>query len=503
VNEPLPDTGVPIEEAPDNALPDDASVTFAAEFLDRLARDEQGRLLLRAWKGSFYRFNGSCFRRQQVEQIEAEIYRFLKSVKVRVNRGSRWAPKWRTAVYQPEPRKVSDVTKTLAHESIVPSPVDRMPAWLNDAGAAAPDPADIICFQNGLLDIRQLRNDEGLAALLPNTPDWFSETCLPFDFDPDATCPAWEEFLDSALQEDAERKSALREWFGYCLVASRKYQKMLMLVGPPASGKSTTLRVLERCVGNENCGAVNLNAMASHFGLEGLIGKSVCIIPDAHLDRHSDTASILDRLLGIVGGDKQQVQRKYQTSMELTLNVKFSMAVNRLPQLPDASNAIVRRLLIIPFNVSFEGREDHDLDRQLEAETPGIVLWALRGLLNLEDMGGFTEPRAAKPILAQLRRLNSPIEAFVRDRCELGRDFDMSVKDLFDACNAWRKRHGHRETTSNAMGADLNALGLPIERKRFTDDAGVRYWGYAGIKLRPPGEDCSEGDDDDEAGRLF
>jgi putative DNA primase/helicase len=38
------------------------------------------------------------------------------------------------------------------------------------------------------------------------------------------------------------------------------------------------------------------------------------------------------------------------------------------------------RLAIVPFDVSFAGSEDRDLKTKLEAELPGIMLWALDGL---------------------------------------------------------------------------------------------------------------------------
>ena len=49
--------------------------------------------------------------------------------------------------------------------------------------------------------------------------------------------------------EKREQIAELQEFFGYCLIRSTDYDCCLILIGPRASGKSTTLKVLKMLVG--------------------------------------------------------------------------------------------------------------------------------------------------------------------------------------------------------------------------------------------------------------
>jgi hypothetical protein len=81
-------------------------------------------------------------------------------------------------------------------------------------------------------------------------PDLWTMTALPFDYDEGAECPHWEAFLAQVLK--AEDIFVLLEWFGYCLTAGVEFQKMLALLGPPRSGKSTIADILCKLIGAGN-----------------------------------------------------------------------------------------------------------------------------------------------------------------------------------------------------------------------------------------------------------
>ena len=49
-----------------------------------------------------------------------------------------------------------------------------------------------------------------------------------------------------------------------------------------------------------------------------------------------------------------------------------------------------------PFRFSFEGKEDIELGQRLSEEIAGITNWALRGLVDLRNSGGFVQPKAGQ-----------------------------------------------------------------------------------------------------------
>ena len=115
-------------------------------------------------------------------------------------------------------------------------------AWLD---THRPRPEDLIAFQNGLLDVSRFI-ESGDTLIMPPSPEWFSENVLPYEFDAYAKCPQWLEFLRDVCSGDAELIALLQEFFGYCLTDDTAQQKAMLLIGPPRSGKGTTIRQLVR-----------------------------------------------------------------------------------------------------------------------------------------------------------------------------------------------------------------------------------------------------------------
>ena len=58
-------------------------------------------------------------------------------------------------------------------------------------------PADTVSLGNGLFHIPT-------KTLLPHTPAFFTLNALPFEYQPDATCPEWQHFLEVTWKGDEE-----------------------------------------------------------------------------------------------------------------------------------------------------------------------------------------------------------------------------------------------------------------------------------------------------------
>ena len=118
-----------------------------------------------------------------------------------------------------------------------------------------------------------------------HTPRWFSPNCLPHQFDPNAACPNWLSFLHEVFDGDEERIAALQQWFGYNLIADNRHHKMALLIGPPRSGKGTTMAVLSAMLGKHNIANSSLASLGGRFGLEPLVGRLAALIDEGHLGK--------------------------------------------------------------------------------------------------------------------------------------------------------------------------------------------------------------------------
>ena len=419
--------------------------------------------------GCFREYDGSCYPARDDRDMRALVYEtFAKAVN----------PEGQPI--NPKRSMVSDVLDAL--ESYCYSQYGNLqaPCWLGQCRARR-DQNDIISFKNGLLHVPT-------GELIEPTPDYFTYMALGYDYEPDADPPIeWYAFLESVWPGDEESIGMLQEWFGYVVSNLTSLHKMLLMVGPPRSGKGTILRVLRSLIGPPNVAAPSLAHLSDSFGLQCLIDKKLAMITDARVDQHVKRG--VEHLLAISGEDAVEINRKHEKSITVSLPTRFMFCTNEIPRLVDASGAITRRFLTLHMWESFLGREKTNLTQMLLAERPQILNWALEGLTRLNDRGHFIQPESGEPIIREMDNLNSPVRAFVNEKCKLDRDAIVVKAKLYAKYKLWHisSGNGSRRYYSDAVfGRNLLAAFPQIQTgmKRMKGAKNIRKHIYKGIKLK-------------------
>lgn len=346
------------------------------------------------------------------------------------------------------------------------------PSWLSGDSLAPPD--ELLPCKTKLLHLPTKRE-------FPATPRFFSINALDYDPDPESTMPEqWFRFLDQVFGDDDESVQLLQEWMGYCLVSDTSQQKMLLMVGPRRSGKGTIGRVIAKLIGEGNVCGPTTSGLATNFGLQPLIGKSLAVVSDARFSGDS-IQTVVERLLCISGEDALTIDRKHKSPVTMKLPTRFMFMTNELPRFGDASNALTGRFLILQMTKSFYGQEDRGLTDKLLDDLPGILNWAIEGWKRLRARGHFVQPPAAEDAIRELEDLSSPVGAFVRDRCDLVPGARMYVDDMYAAYKAYIEGEGwHTPSTKPVFGRDLIAAVPGLHRRR---NKTVGYF-YEGISLK-------------------
>lgn len=346
------------------------------------------------------------------------------------------------------------------------------PSWLSGKELAPAD--EMLPCRSKLLHLPTGRE-------YPGTPRFFSINALDYDPDPAATMPeTWFRFLDQLFDEDEASVQLLQEWMGYCLVGDTTQQKMLLMVGPRRSGKGTIGRVIARLIGTGNVCGPTTSGLASNFGLQPLIGKSLAIVSDARFSGDS-IQTVIERLLCISGEDALTIDRKHKTPVTMKLPTRFMFMTNELPRLSDASGALAGRFLILQMTKTFYGEEDKGLTDKLLDDLPGILNWAIEGWKRLRERGHFIQPPAAEDAMRELEDLSSPVGAFVRERCELIPGARMYVDAMYAAYKTYIEGEGwHTPATKPVFGRDLIAAVPGLKRRRHK----VLGYFYEGIALK-------------------
>lgn len=278
------------------------------------------------------------------------------------------------------------------------------------------------------------------------SPVTFNLSALPFEYDPEATCPQWEAFLMDIFEHDPAAAIALQEWFGYFLLGDPAWlQKMFWLIGPKRSGKGTILDIAKQLMGSAAT-ATSLTQLSKDFGKENLIGKRLAIIDDARDPDPRVAHSVVEFLLTLSSGGFTSVNRKHRRNWDGVLETSLLAASNTVPRMPDDGGAISSRLEIIKTRKSFAGHEDTHLGQRLSTELPGILNWALNGLDRLQQTGRFTQAAMAQEVRGEVDLGATGATPFVKDMLMASDEIGVSSRWLRDALTWWadQQEDGYR-----------------------------------------------------------
>jgi putative DNA primase/helicase len=139
--------------------------------------------------------------------------------------------------------------------------------------------------------------------------------------------------------------------------------------------------------------------------------------------------------------------------------------MNDMPTVKDTSNALHRRLKLIRFHRVFKDSEkDIHLIDKLSEELPGILNWALEGLLRLRRQGQFTLAAAVDAAKDEFKYESNPVAQWLKEHTEGGGETLATA--AFQNYSNWCNRSGHHEMNSTNFGRELARLNVRKDKKR-------------------------------------
>lgn len=242
----------------------------------------------------------------------------------------------------------------------------------------------MLCFRNGVVDCC-----ERSRVLLEPSPRLAVFTVLPYEYDPSASCPLFERFLREVLPDEGSRM-CLQELMGSMFLdrEKMKIEKMGLLWGTGANGKSVFAETMKGVIGFEKCSSFDPIALtrgdAAERALSEVEGKLLNYCDEITTKALNDV-----RFKSLVSGERQMGRAMYEPYREIKELPLLMGNANDIPEITRSHAAIARRVFVFQFMVKItEERQDRSLPRKLEAEYPGILNWILEGRDRLEDSGG-------------------------------------------------------------------------------------------------------------------
>jgi putative DNA primase/helicase len=284
--------------------------------------------------------------------------------------------------------------------------------------------------------------------------DYFN-ALMPFAYDDAAVCPRWTQFLGEILP-DPEVQGYVQRIMGYSLSGYTSEQKLFLLYGTGANGKSIFCEVWKSLLGGDGIFATNVapNTLLEFRNkggdacpdIVGLKGKRIALsteVPDGKLSE--------GLVKSLTGSDSIIARRLYQDYQTFSPTHKLILMSNHRPSIQGQDHGIWRRIVLIDFPVQIppeKRRPDHVLLAELRAELPGILNWARAGYSKWKK-GGLMPPKGVLKSTEEYQLENDTLRQFF-DECLIKSDNGrIKTATLFMLFNGWQKRNGFNFTVNS------------------------------------------------------
>lgn len=371
-----------------------------------------------------YLYEGTAWTLAPDRDLEDILRLLMGRCSYPVGRGSVAAldtPSWR----------IKSVLATI--QSLTRAPSDAtVPLWLGPSDPPF-NPDFTVSFQDALFDM-------STATWHPTSPFWLDPVTLPSTRAEVEAAPDPATFrtcLEAWSGDDSDWPELLLRISAYLFMPYRDLQRAFLMVGKRRAGKGVWARFLRKSMGTANVYSTDMEKFAYTHGLEGADTARVILVNEVGETEVSVPAQMRRKLNEVIGRDETRLNPKGLRTYGAVLPGAVVMVGNDLPDIEDPSDSFWSKVVILPYRVSFLDREDLTLESRLWKERAAIYRLILEAGTRLASDGKFPKVKSAQAARDALKRHNSPIDAFIDDRCNLDNRLSESKDDLYEAFLAW------------------------------------------------------------------
>ena len=329
----------------------------------------------------------------------------------------------------------------------------------------------LLNFTNGTLDVTtgKLRRHDRRDLLT---------ICLPYAFDTEAKAPRFRQFLEE-IQPRRDMQDYLQRVAGYAATGMISEQEFWLFHGNGANGKNVFVDTVVHALGNyAMVASEGLFVSGSKYEhpseLADLQGKRLVVASETEEDARLKVGLVKK----LTGDAKVKARRLYQQGFEFELTNKSWMISNHRPKVEDGSNAIWRRMRLVPFSVKIPKlRRDRHLLDKLKSETPGIMAWIIKGCLAWQQ-DGLNPPDLVSQATDRYQDESDRLAEY-KPRLVTGDGLWIDRKELYDDYAEWAKESDEGDVLGRKQFFDrIRQIPGVEDEERFI---GGKQRGFKGI----------------------
>ncbi len=373
---------------------------------------------------------------------------------VRRDKLARWALR---SEFERSLRAMLWVARTWEGVAVLPDEFDTNPWLLN--------------CKNGTLDLStgDLRE--------PRRADLISKVAATA-YDPAATCPRFDQFLEQIMRGRAELIGYLRRLAGYFLTGFTTERAFFLGYGAQGdNGKTTFAEVLRQLLGDYGATAATQTFLEQknervRDDLADLAGARLVVGVEVPANKQLAEA-LMKQLTG--GEDRVKARPLYGRYFDYPPQFKVQLMANSKPVIRGTENAIWNRVHLIPFDRVI-AKEDQDprLLAKLRREFPGILAWAVRGCREWQERRGLDPPTDVRAATKEYRMEMDRLGAYLAERCLVGPEARVGITELHEDYKRW---------CGSEWRWGRSNFGQRLKERDFRQEKSHGVWRWVGLGL--------------------
>ena len=264
----------------------------------------------------------------------------------------------------------------------------------------------LLNMRNGTLSIAD--NFIGLRAF---DSDDFLTYQLGFNYDSSAVNSDWLNFLNYVLP-DIDTQKTLQQALGSLLLRGLKLEKVILLYGTGANGKSVVFDVLNGLLGEESISNYSLNSLTDSKGYHRSYLKDRIINYASDIDLSKVDTTTFKVL---ASGEPIECRLPYEKPFIMKDYAKLVFNINDISTAKvENTHGFVRRFLFIPFNTTIpKNKQDKKLAQKLLQNKAGIFNWLLDGAREVMIAQDIFECQESQDFMLQFQNQPTSLEKFL------------------------------------------------------------------------------------------
>lgn len=308
---------------------------------------------------------------------------------------------------------------------------------------------DLIHFTNGVLDLTTgiLREGYPEDYISISTNIRFIDDPTPDDYE---IIQEIQEFLEKVLPIPAVRDYAMTLMASF-ISGHNKDQKFYIWTGSGSNGKSMTIELLEKALG-DYAGKISVaiftkgrpDANGPTPALAKLFGKRFVSLQEPESDDRLNTGMLKEW----TGGDKIQARELNKAPFEFVPKFKFILACNDLPAIDANDGGTWRRIRLIEFiskfvdkpnpKIKYQYKIDYALKEKKEHWTEQFM-WLLTQYYKLYRKKGLREPAEVTAVTDEYKRNSDMFAQFYNAHIVKDIASKLDVKDAYNEFKLYYK----------------------------------------------------------------